>query len=162
MKWEYIVRKAEPKDAKGIHEVVLAAFEEFRYFYSPEGFTDTVMSEEIAAKRIDDMKIYIAINQNDEIIGTIGWKKLSEKEAHIRGMAVHPKRQGKESPAGDLLEKVERDALSQGCTFLTLDTTEVLQRAQNFYKKNGFTKTGKADNFFGATIYEFTKKISSE
>ena len=77
-------------------------------------------------------------------------------------MAVHPKMQGKESPAGDLLEKVERDALSQGCTFLTLDTTEVLQRAQNFYRKNGFTKTSKAGNFFGATIYEFAKKISSE
>jgi len=162
MKWEYIVRKADPKDAKGIHEVVLAAFEEFRYFYSPEGFADTVMSEEIAVKRIEDMKIYIAIDQNDEIIGTIGWKKLSEKEGHIRGMAVHPKMQGKESPAGNLLEKVERDALSQECTFLTLDTTEVLQRAQNFYRKNGFTKTGKAGNFFGATIYEFTKKISSE
>ena len=65
MKWEYIVRKADPKDAKGIHEVVLAAFEEFRYFYSPEGFADTVMSEEIAIKRIEDMKIYIAIDQNE-------------------------------------------------------------------------------------------------
>ena len=162
MKEDYLIREAEIKDAKGIHEVILIAFEEFRYFYSPEGFADTVMSEKAVAKRIDNMTIYIAVDQNDEIIGTIGWNKLSEKEGHIRGMAVDPKMQGKESPATDLLRKVEEDAQSQGCNFLTLDTTEVLQRAQNFYRKNGFIKTGKIGDFFGATIFEFAKEISTE
>ena len=52
MKWEYIIRKAQPKDTKGIHEVVLAAFKEFRDFYSPEGFTNTVMSEKVALERL--------------------------------------------------------------------------------------------------------------
>ena len=159
---EYIIQKAEAKDAKGIHEVILAAFEEFRYFYSPEGFADTVMSEQVALKRIMNMNIYIAVDQNSKIIGTIGWKRLNEKEGHIRGMAVLPKMQGKQSPATDLLKKVENDARSQGCSFLTLDTTEVLQRAQNFYRKNGFKKTGKTGDFFAATIFEFAKKISTE
>ena len=159
---KYFIREAKPKDANGIHEVLLAAFEEFRYFYSPEGFADTVMSEKAVVERIDNMAIYIAADQNDEIIGTIGWKKVDNDEGHIRGMAVHPRIQGKDSPAMDLLKQVESDALSQGCTFLTLDTTEILQSAQNFYRKNGFTKTGKVGNFFGATIYEFAKKISSE
>ncbi|MBY8990972.1 MAG: GNAT family N-acetyltransferase [Candidatus Lokiarchaeota archaeon] len=159
---KYLIRKAKPKDAKGIHEIFLAAFEEFRYFYSPEGFADTVMSEKAVVERIKNMSIYIAVDKNEEITGTIGWKKVNNKEGHIRGMAVHPRIQGKDSPAIDLLKKVESDGLSQGCTFLTLDTTEVLQRAQNFYRKNGFTKTGKTGNFFGATIYEFAKKISSE
>ena len=162
MKREYMIRKAQPKDAKGIHEVVLAAFEEFRYFYSPEGFADTVMSEKAVVKRIDNMPIYIAVEPNNEIIGTIGWKKLSENEGHIRGMVVHPKMQGKDSPANDLLQTVEKDARSQGCSFLTLDTTEVLQRAQNFYRKNGFKKTGKIGDFFGTTIFEFAKNISTE
>lgn len=162
MKLKYLIQKAKPKDAQGIHEVILTAFEEFRYFYSPEGFTDTVMSEKAVEKRIEKMTIYIAVDQNGGIIGTIGWKKLSEKEGHIRGMAVHPKMQGKESPAPDLLRKVEEDARSQGCSFLTLDTTEVLQRAQNFYRKNGFRKTNKTSDFFGATVYEFAKKISTK
>jgi len=162
MKLKYLIQKAKPKDAQGIHEVILTAFEEFRYFYSPEGFTDTVMSEKAVEKRIENMTIYIAVDQNGGIIGTIGWKKLSEKEGHIRGMAVHPKMQGKESPAPDLLRKVEEDARSQGCSFLTLDTTEVLLRAQNFYRKNGFRKTSKTSDFFGATVYEFAKKISTK
>ena len=162
MKKEYKVRKAEKKDAKGIHEVVLAAFEKFRDFYSPEGFANTVMSEEATLERINEMTLFVAIDQNSEIIGTIGWRKLSEKEGHIRGMAVHPKRQGKNSPAAELLQKVENDARFQGCSFLTLDTTAILKRAQNFYKKHGFKKTGKIGDFFGSTIYEYAKKISHE
>ena len=160
MKLEYIIRKAQPKDAKGIHEVVLTAFEDFRHFYSQEGFANTVMSEKAALERMKEMKIYVAIDQNGEIIGTIGWKKVSAKEGHIRGMAVQLKWQGKNGPAASLLEKVENDAFSQGCIFLTLDTTEVLKRAQNFYIKHGFRETGKIGDFFDSTIYEFAKKIT--
>ncbi|MHA2391529.1 MAG: GNAT family N-acetyltransferase [Promethearchaeota archaeon] len=156
---DYIVRKAEPKDAKGIHEVILAAFEEFREHYSPEGFTDTVMSEEIALRRINRMTLFVAIDQKDNIIGTIGWKNIDEKEGHIRGMAVHPNYQGKKSPATKLLQMVEEDARSRGVSFLTLDTTAPLKRAQDFYKKHGFRETGKRGNFFGITIYEFVKEI---
>jgi N-acetylglutamate synthase-like GNAT family acetyltransferase len=162
MRLEYKIRKAQPKDAKGIHEVVLAAFEEFRDFYSPEGFADTVMSEKVTLERIKRMTLFVAVTKNHEIIGTVGWKKISEKEGHIRGMAVHPKFQGKNSPAADLLKEVEKDALSQGCKFLTLDTTEILKRAQNFYRRHGFKETSKTGDFFGSTIYEFEKKISQK
>jgi N-acetylglutamate synthase-like GNAT family acetyltransferase len=159
-KMVYFIRKAVKMDAKGIHEVIFASFEQYRYFYSQEGFADTVMSEKIALDRIKNMNIYIALDQSGEIIGTIGWKKVSKEEGHIRGMAVHPKMQGKQSPATDLLKTVEQDAVVQGCKFLTLDTTEVLQRAQNFYIKNGFKKTGKTGDFFGSTIFEFKKILS--
>ena len=77
---DFSIRKAEFKDAKGIHEVILAAFEEFRYFYTPEGFADTVMSEEVALNRIQEMNLYVAVDLNGEIIGTIGWLKISKKE----------------------------------------------------------------------------------
>ena len=159
MNKNYLIRRAQPKDAKGIHKVILAAFEEFRDFYSEEGFTDTVMSENIALERMSDMIIYVAVDESDKIIGTVGWKKVSEKECHLRGMAVHPRRQGKGSPASELLQKVQDEAYSQGCSFLTLDTTAPLQRAQNFYTKHGFRKTGKTSDFFGSTVYEFTKEI---
>ncbi len=162
MKEDYKIRKAKNDDVKGIHEVLLEAFEEFRALYSQEGFANTVMSEEVALERMKEMKNFVAIEYNGNIIGTIGWGKVSEKEGHIRGMAVHPKKQGKNSPAAELLQKVENDAFSQGCSFLTLDTTVILKRAQNFYKKHGFKKTGKTGDFFGSTIYEYAKKISHE
>lgn len=159
MKEDFIIRKAEFQDAKSIHKVVLVAFEEYRHYYTPEGFADTVMSEQAAIERMKEMTLYVAIDQNGMVIGTIGWQKLSEKEGHIRGMAVLPERQGKNSPATELLQVVENDAQSRGCTFLTLDTTSPLKRAQHFYKKCGFKETDKTGDFFGLTIYEYAKKI---
>jgi ribosomal protein S18 acetylase RimI-like enzyme len=157
MERDYLIRPAKIEDAKGIYEVLLAAFEEFRYYYSPEGFNDTVMSELAVIKRMKEMILFVATDQKKRIIGTIGWQKLDNEEGHIRGMAVIPDYQGRHGPAAALLQVVEKDALSEGCSFLTLDTTEVLKRAQNFYKKHGFKGSGKTGDFFGSKIYEFIK-----
>jgi hypothetical protein len=70
---DFFIRRATIKDAKAIHMVLLAAFEEFRYYYSPEAFKDAVMSEERAKDRIREMNIYVAINKKCKIVGTIGW-----------------------------------------------------------------------------------------
>jgi len=159
MKKDFIIRKAIPSDANSIHKVLLAAFEEFRHYYTPEGFADTVMSEEAVIERMKEMELYLATDQKQNIIGTIGWQKINSKETHIRGMAVIPDRQGKNGPATALLRIVEKNAWTEGCTLLTLDTTAILERAQNFYKKHGFKKTRKTGDFFGSTIYEFAKQI---
>lgn len=159
MKKGYKIRRAEFYDAISIHEVILAAFEEYRHYYTPEGFADTVMSEEATIERMKEMTLYVVIDQNGTVVGTIGWQKVSEKEGHIRGMAVLPERQGKNSPATALLQAVEDDARSRGCSFLTLHTTAPLKRAQNFYKKCGFKETGKTGDFYGSVIYEYVKKI---
>ncbi|MFX1590544.1 MAG: GNAT family N-acetyltransferase, partial [Promethearchaeota archaeon] len=123
---DFTIRLATIKDAKAVHEVLLAAFAEYTCFYSAEGFADTVLSEERAKDRIKEMKVYVAIDQHGKIIGTIGWQKLNENEGHIRGMGVIPIQQGKDSPAISLLRQVERDAQLEGCKILTLDTTEIL------------------------------------
>ena len=159
MKSYYEIRQADFHDAKSIHKAILAAFEEYRPYYTPEGFADTIMSEQVAIERMKEMTLYVAIDKNGTVIGTIGWQRVSEKEGHIRGMAVLPKNQGENSPAIDLLQAVESDALSKGCTYLTLDTTAPLKRAQHFYKKCGFKETGKTGDFFGLIIYEYAKKI---
>ena len=153
------IRRAKKEDAKAVHEVLLAAFEEYRFFYSPEGFSDTILSENTAKTRIKEMNVYVAINQYGKIIGTIGWQKMSKEEGHIRGMGVIPKWQGKEGPAKLLLKHVEEEAILEGCKILTLDTTEVLKRAQRFYKKNSFRESGKTGDFFGSLIYEFVKNL---
>lgn len=159
MKNDYKIRQAEFQDAKSIYKVILAAFEEYRHYYTPEGFADTVMSEQVAMERMKEMTLYVAIEQNETVIGTIGWQKVSEKEGHIRGMAVQPKRQGKNSLARDLLQAVEEDAQLHGCKFLTLDTTASLKRAQNFYRKHEFNETGITGDYFGSKIFEYRKNL---
>ena len=71
---EFLIRRAKPEDAKGIHEVILAAFKEFQPYYSPEGFADTVMSEDVALDRINKMRVYVAIDENGN--GCVG-KEMS-------------------------------------------------------------------------------------
>jgi N-acetylglutamate synthase-like GNAT family acetyltransferase len=159
---DFIIRIATPQDAKRIHEVILNAFEEYRSFYSPEGFRDTVMSEELVLNRMKIMTIFVAEDKKGKVIGTIGWQKVNEKEGHIRGMAVLPEWQGHNGPASILLQTVEKDAINNSCKFLSLDTTEVLKRAQSFYKKHLFKETGKTGNFFGSKIYEFVKYLNNK
>ncbi|MFX0058599.1 MAG: GNAT family N-acetyltransferase [Candidatus Hodarchaeota archaeon] len=159
MNKEYIIRRANVSDAQAIHKVLLAAFEEFRFYYSTEGFIDTVLSEQKAIDRINQMNVYVAVDWNANVIGTIGWERINNEEGHIRGMAVVPNWQGKNSPAAALLKEVKDDARSKGCSILTLDTTKILQRAQNFYQKHGFRKTGKTGDFYGSVIYEYAKEI---
>ncbi len=157
---DFTIRRATMRDAKAIYEVLFAAFEEYRDYYTPEAFADTVLSEEAAKTRLNKLKVFVAIDQEKKVIGTIGWKKIGKEEGHIRGMAVHPVRQGKNSPAAALLYQVEEDACSVGCSIITLDTTEVLKRAQRFYQKHGYIQTGKIGDYFGMKIYGFAKKIS--
>ncbi|MFX1598829.1 MAG: hypothetical protein ACFFC5_07165, partial [Promethearchaeota archaeon] len=62
----FTVRGAKATDAKSIHKILLAAFEEYRNYYSPEGFADTVLSEELVKDRLNGMKVYVAVNQAGE------------------------------------------------------------------------------------------------
>ncbi len=155
----FIIREATKEDAYEIHRVIAAAFEKYRSFYTNEAFNDTISSKEGIENRLDNSTIFIAVNDKQEIIGTIGWQKVTKNEAHIRGMAVLPQYQGKNSPASLLIKKVEEEAKKHSCLVISLDTTEILQRAQRFYSKHGFQKTRKTGDFFGNTIIEFIKKI---
>lgn len=160
MQDDYTIHRASIHEIKLIQEVLLAAFEEYRDFYSPDAFADTILSnEETAKERLNQMKVYVAIEHGGKVIGTIEWQKIDEEEGHIRGMAVHPKKQGMNSPAASLLQHVEEEARSEGCKIMTLDTTEILQKAQKFYRKNRYKKTGKTTLWFGHLIYEFAKKL---
>ena len=130
----FTVRRAKATEARSIQKVLLTAFEEYRDFYSLKGFADTVLSEESVKDRLNEMKVYVAVNKTGEVIGTIGWQKVDVEEGHIRGMAVHPEWRGRKGPAAALLLEVEREARKEGCSVLTLDTTEFQHRAHRFCK----------------------------
>jgi ribosomal protein S18 acetylase RimI-like enzyme len=74
-------------------------------------------------------------------------------------MAVQPPWQG-HGIADRLLRAVENDLVAAGCTRLTLDTTEPLQRAISFYRRYGFVASGTVTDFFGMPLYEYVKALS--
>ena len=90
--------------------------------------------------------------------GTIACAVVGYGEGHLRGMAVHPRWHGL-GVAQQLLERAEEELKTQNCRYITLDTTEPLQRAIRFYERNGYRPTGKVDDFFGMPLYEYRKQL---
>ena len=152
------IRKATPDDARGILECLRLAFEPFRESYTPLAFEDTVMSLSTIRHRLADMSVFVAATEAGQIAGTIGCTAGGDGEGHIRGMAVHPACAGS-GLARSLLEAVEAELGQRGCTRVTLDTTQPLERAIRFYVRNGFEATGVVRDFFGMPLFEYAKDL---
>jgi GNAT superfamily N-acetyltransferase len=71
-------------------------------------------------------------------------------------MAVLPSWQGS-GVAAALLQHAESELANQGCTFISLDTTEPLRAAMRFYEKNGYRRSGIVTDFFGMPLFEYVK-----
>ena len=152
------IRKATLSDADGILTCLREAFEPYRELYTREGFLDTVLTTETILSRISMMTIFVAINDDSEVVGTVACCVVIPEEGHLRGMAVRPAWHG-HGIAQQLLDAAEADLHRHNCRRVTLDTTEPLKRAIRFYEKNGFRPTGKMADFFGMPLFEYEKSL---
>lgn len=152
------IRLATPADCSGTLECLRAAFAPYQDRYTPDAFLDTVLTAETIHKRISEMTVFIAENAKQQLMGTIACKVVDDAEGHLRGMAVKPEFQGS-SVAKQLLECAERELRASGCSFVTLATTEPLDRAMRFYEKSGYGRTGRITQFFGMPLIEYRKSL---
>ena len=151
------VRRANRSDLEAIRRCLAEAFEPFRTQYTTEAFADTVPSAAKLRKRSAEMCLFVAEHQ-EQVIGTIGCSRTNNTEGHLRGMAVLPAWQGS-GIATALMDAAEMELRRQGCNRVTLDTTEPLKRAIRFYRRHGFSPTGRVDAFFGMRLYEYAKPL---
>jgi GNAT superfamily N-acetyltransferase len=154
---DFVVRKAKRSDVTSIHQCLAVAFEPFRTFYNPEGFAETVPTHSGLQQRLATMCLFLAECESN-VIGTVGCNKLNEDEGRLRGMAVLPEWQGS-TVAAALLSAAEQELREEGCTRVTLDTTEPLHRAMRFYQKHGFRPSGRVGDFFGMRLHEYVKQL---
>jgi len=155
------IRKATKRDAQGILACLRAAFEEFREAYTPDAFLDTVLTAETLQERLKTMSVFVAVNSDDEVIGTIACNVASAGEGHLRGMAVSPSMRGS-GIAAQLLNHAESELRRKNVERITLDTTEPLQRAMRFYEKHGYRRSGRFGDFFAMPLIEYQKKLSPD
>jgi GNAT superfamily N-acetyltransferase len=153
---EFLVRKAVREDGEGILQCLAEAFAPYQDDYTPEAFADTVLTSQALERRIAEMCLFVAVAA-EQIVGTIGCS-VNGGEGHLRGMAVRPKWQGS-GVASALLLAAEQEMRKQGCEHMTLDTTKPLERAVHFYKKHGFSPSGRVIDFFGMPLFEFSKSL---
>lgn len=157
MEKTYSIRRATPDDASGILDCLRQAFEPYRESYTRQAFTDTVLTPEAYEKRRSEMRILVAVDATNRVIGTIAYR-ASHGEGHIRGMAVRPEHQGS-GVAGALLGQAESDLRELHCKSVTLDTTRPLSRARHFYERSGFRRRGEIASFFGMELFAYQKEL---
>lgn len=150
-------RRAAAADARGILDCLAAAFEPYRTSYTPDAYLDTILTEETVMVRLASMQIFVAVI-GDQVVGTIACAVKGADEGHLRGMAVLPEWLGR-GIAEKLLREAEAELKQQGCSRITLDTTEPLQRAMRFYEKHGYRRSGKVTDFFGMPLHEYVKEV---
>jgi N-acetylglutamate synthase-like GNAT family acetyltransferase len=155
----FVIRRATRKDCIGILECLALAFAPFRESYTPEGFLDTVLTAESLAKRLLELVVFVAVEADGTVIGTISCKVVDGEEGHLRGMAVRPEWHGSRL-ATELLARAEQELRNAGCSTITLDTTKPLRRAIRFYEKHGFRPTGSVADFFGMPLFQYRKSIA--
>ncbi|MGZ4835775.1 MAG: GNAT family N-acetyltransferase [Terriglobales bacterium] len=152
------IRIASETDAFGILECLRIAFEPYRAQYTPDGFADTVLTPQTIQHRLEQMSVFVAGTPGNQIVGTIACAVIDASEGHLRGMAVLPEWQG-HGIAEELLQSAELELAGRGCSRITLDTTEPLQRAMRFYEKHGYVASGRTADFFGMPLHEYVKDL---
>jgi len=155
---DFHIRRATENDATGILHCLRMAFEAYRNSYTPGAFHDTVLSQEAFQQRLSSMRILIALEGDNQVVGTVSCMLVNSDEGHLRGMAVLPEWQGR-GIAEKLLQSAEAELASRKCSRITLDTTEPLQRAMRFYERNGYRASGKITDFFGMPLHGYVKEL---
>lgn len=82
---------------------------------------------------------FLLVKENDEIIGTSGCLKLSNKEGVLKRFYIHKDYRGT-GVAKKLLEASINKAKEMGLSRLVLDVSRNNKRAIRFYEKNGFMR----------------------
>ncbi len=91
-------------------------------------------------------EFWVAMNEQNEVVGTIALIDNGEPFGTIRKMFVKADYRGKEQGvAAKLFSILEKKAMDNNMTALYLGTVDRLKASHRFYEKNGFTQIQKLD-----------------
>ncbi|SDC53755.1 Acetyltransferase (GNAT) domain-containing protein [Paenibacillus sp. CF095] len=94
----------------------------------------------------DGGNFWIALNDNGEVVGSIGLQKKNNEVAVLKKFFVYKDYRGKEFGIGKKLYEVLLGfAKEQGFSKIILDTPSKATRSHGFYKKVGFKEIDKED-----------------
>ena len=90
---------------------------------------------------------YVAIDDKDNVIGTISLRKIDNFVGEVKNFYVEKEYRGT-GISQDLLDTLTNFAKERGYEILELDSYKEFSRALNFYKKNNFFVKSVEDNKF--------------
>lgn len=155
---EVMIHRATNCHVNAVLACLRQAFASFESCYTAVALEDTVLTRESFLRRLEEMAVFVAVDRDWRVIGTIACGVLADGEGHLRGMAVLPDWQAS-GVADRLLRRAEVELISRNCRRITLDTTEPLQRAMRFYERHSYRRSGRVQDFFGMPLIEYFKDI---
>lgn len=137
----YKIKEYEDKYNKNVNDFVITilvdeyGFEQFR-----EGIKKLNNRDYITNRG----KIWIAIDDNDNVVGTIAVRKHNDTEAELNKFYVRKDYRGK-GLSKELYGKVMETIKEVNCNRIFLGTYDKLNTAVNFYLRRGFTQIDEVE-----------------
>jgi N-acetylglutamate synthase-like GNAT family acetyltransferase len=124
-----------PKHEREVKKLIFGILKELGSPPAPEEHSDEDLDniEKIYSGR---GKFWVALS-GGKLVGTVGIKEKSKRRAKLKRMFVLKDFRGT-GLAQKLLNKAKKHAQKMGFEEIELWTSNVMERAQNFYEKNGF------------------------
>jgi GNAT superfamily N-acetyltransferase len=133
----------QPYQQQVIDLILSIQVDEFSVPITAEAQPDLKIIPEFYQK--DNGNFWIAVDDNDKVIGSIALVDFGNASVALRKMFVHKNWRGKEKAVGQqLLNTVFNWCKERNVQHIYLGTIERLHAARRFYLKNGFVEVPKA------------------
>jgi len=149
-----VVRPARKNDAVALGAFFTHAWKEA----GPDalGFTgatdeaiNVISSEEFLSQRLSSPRVRIVVAERDRmVLGFASIRVTGRREGELTAVVVLESASGM-GLGTKLVRKASEVAIKLGLEHLTVKTEAVNQRAIGFYKKNGFTESGRTSEKVG-------------
>ncbi len=147
----YIIKEFDDRYNERVNDFIISVFvEEYGFEKFRKG-----LEQENNQEYIDNGgNLWIAIDEKDDVIGTIALKKHNNNEAEIKKLYVRNDYRGT-GLSKELYSKVMETTKNRRFKRIFLGTYDKLERAINFYQRRGFTQIDELyDEEEGARYFE--------
>lgn len=144
-----VIRPARPNDVSKLSAFLVEAWKEagpgaLGFTGAKDEAIGEIASEEFLKKRLATPTIQMMVAEEERrIIGFSSMRKVEAREAELSAIAVLERAAGK-GVGSRLLRKALDAARKRGFNSVRVKTEVTNDRAINFYRKAGFTDSGKA------------------
>jgi ribosomal protein S18 acetylase RimI-like enzyme len=151
-----VVRPASPSDVSKLSAFLIEAWKEagpgaLGFAGATDEAIREIASEEFLRRRLASPTVHMVVAEEGErIIGFSSTRRVEEREAELSGIMVLESATGR-GIGTRLLRKSLEAARKRGFTTVFVKTEVVNDRAIEFYKKAGFTESGKTVEKVGRT-----------
>lgn len=145
----YIIKKFEDRYNEKVNNFIISILVEE---YGFERFRENLEGQNNHAYIEDGNNLWIALDENDNIIGTIALRKKNDTEAELKKVYVEKSYRGT-GLSKELYNKVIENTKENTYNRIFLGTYDKLESAIHFYLKRGFTQIDKLYNKEEGTRY---------